>query len=52
MQNRHPWIYSGAVKEMPNIENGEMVEVVMEDEKQIGTFDQGLLGRKVKKVLP
>ncbi len=36
MQNRHPWIYSGAVKEMPNIENGEMVELVMEDGKQIG----------------
>ncbi|MFT5619069.1 MAG: 23S rRNA (cytosine1962-C5)-methyltransferase [Arenicella sp.] len=36
MQNRHPWIYSGAVKEMPNIENGEMVELVMEDGKPLG----------------
>jgi len=36
MINRHPWIYSGAVKEMPDAELGEMLS--------IHTFDNQLIG--------
>ncbi|MFN6082281.1 MAG: 23S rRNA (cytosine(1962)-C(5))-methyltransferase RlmI, partial [Bacteroidota bacterium] len=25
--NRHPWVFSGAVKQLPQAENGEMVQV-------------------------
>ena len=36
MTNRHPWIYSGAVSHIPDIENGDLVEVVGHDSKRIG----------------
>ncbi|MCS7003823.1 MAG: class I SAM-dependent rRNA methyltransferase [Cytophagales bacterium] len=36
LYNRHPWIFSGAVKDLPNSENGEIV--------QIFDYQQQLLG--------
>ncbi|MGB0523654.1 MAG: class I SAM-dependent rRNA methyltransferase [Flammeovirgaceae bacterium] len=36
MNNRHPWIYSGAVQHLPQLENGDLVEIVSHDSKRIG----------------
>jgi len=36
MFNRHPWIFSGAVHQLPNAENGEIVEVITHDKKLLG----------------
>ncbi len=33
---RHPWIFSGAVKNMPKAENGEIIEVCDNDNKLLG----------------
>jgi 23S rRNA (cytosine1962-C5)-methyltransferase len=35
-RNRHPWIFSGAVKVMPNAENGEIIEVRTNADELIG----------------
>lgn len=34
--NRHPWIFSGAVKEMPTAENGEIIAVTDNHKKLLG----------------
>jgi len=31
IHNRHPWLFSGAIKQMPAIENGEIVEIHLLD---------------------
>jgi len=34
--NRHPWIFSGAVKQMPQADNGEIVQVVTNNDEHLG----------------
>lgn len=34
--NRHPWIFSGAVKQMPQADNGEIVQVVTNNGEHLG----------------
>jgi len=34
--NRHPWIFSGAVKQMPLADNGEIVQVVTNNDEHLG----------------
>ncbi|MFN4082656.1 MAG: class I SAM-dependent rRNA methyltransferase [Bacteroidia bacterium] len=34
--NRHPWVYSGAVKKMPAAQNGEIVEIVSSNFELLG----------------
>lgn len=34
--NRHPWVFSGAVKQMPQAENGEIVKVLDNHNKLLG----------------
>jgi 23S rRNA (cytosine1962-C5)-methyltransferase len=34
--NRHPWVFSGAVKKLPMAENGDIVRVVASDGSQLG----------------
>ena len=34
--NRHPWIFSGAVKQMPQANNGEIVQVVSNANEHLG----------------
>src|SRR5262245_24264636 len=34
--NRHPWVFSGAVKQLPKAENGEIVKVVSNDGALLG----------------
>jgi 23S rRNA (cytosine1962-C5)-methyltransferase len=34
--NRHPWIFSGAVKQMPQADNGEIVRVVTNNDEHLG----------------
>lgn len=34
--NRHPWVFSGAVKQMPQAENGEIVQVVSNNGNPLG----------------
>lgn len=34
--NRHPWVFSGAVKEMPEAQNGEIVKVVTNHNELLG----------------
>ncbi len=36
LNNRHPWVFSGAVKEMPRAENGEIVQVVTNNNHLLG----------------
>ncbi|MCS6834274.1 MAG: class I SAM-dependent rRNA methyltransferase, partial [Flammeovirgaceae bacterium] len=37
LQNRHPWIFSGAVVSIPdNVENGEIVEIRTKDGNRVG----------------
>jgi 23S rRNA (cytosine1962-C5)-methyltransferase len=36
MFNRHPWVFSGAVAQLPQAENGEIVEVREADKKLLG----------------
>jgi 23S rRNA (cytosine1962-C5)-methyltransferase len=34
--NRHPWLFSGAVQQLPDAENGEIVEVVSNEKGLLG----------------
>ncbi len=34
--NRHPWLFSGAVKQLPNAENGEIVMIVTNHNELLG----------------
>ncbi|MFN5663913.1 MAG: class I SAM-dependent rRNA methyltransferase, partial [Bacteroidota bacterium] len=34
--NRHPWVFSGAVKQLPQAENGEMVQVLSNNGQLLG----------------
>ncbi len=34
--NRHPWIFSGAVKQLPQADNGEIVQVVTNTDEHLG----------------
>ncbi len=34
--NRHPWVFSGAVKQMPDAQNGEIIEVVTNNGDLLG----------------
>lgn len=34
--NRHPWVYSGAVKKTPQAENGEIVQIVTNNNELLG----------------
>lgn len=34
--NRHPWVYSGAVKKMPQAENGQIVQIVTNNNELLG----------------
>lgn len=36
LNNRHPWVFSGAVKDMPKSENGEIVQVVTNHNQLLG----------------
>jgi len=35
IHNRHPWIYSGAIAQMPEIEKGEIVEILNDENKLV-----------------
>ena len=34
--NRHPWIFSGAAQQVPEVENGEIIEIRSHDDRLIG----------------
>ncbi|MBP9690147.1 MAG: class I SAM-dependent rRNA methyltransferase [Bacteroidia bacterium] len=34
--NRHPWVFSGAVKTLPQAQNGEIIKVCTNDDKLLG----------------
>lgn len=34
--NRHPWLFTGAVQQMPDAENGEIVEVISKEKGLLG----------------
>ena len=34
--NRHPWIFSGGVKQLPEAQNGDMVQVLDNQDKRLG----------------
>lgn len=36
VENRHPWIFSGAVKQLPDAENGDIVQVVTNAHELLG----------------
>ena len=36
MANRHPWIFSGAVKRLPKMEDGDIAEIISEKGERIG----------------
>ena len=36
VKNRHPWIFSGAVKQLPDAENGDIVQVVTNAHELLG----------------
>jgi 23S rRNA (cytosine1962-C5)-methyltransferase len=36
IENRHPWIFSGAIKNMPDAENGDVVQVVTNRGEMLG----------------